>query len=243
MVMPAYNAALTLQKTVEEIPENLVDEILLVDDGSSDNTVEIARSLGITVIEHERTLGYGGNQKTCYRYALEHGYDMIIMLHPDYQYDSRMVDVLIKPIRLGLCDFMMGNRIRTRSEALRGGMPFYKYISNRLLTLIENIVLGQNLGEMHSGLRAYSRRLLEIVPFERNSDDFVFDSQMIAQSVYFGFRLGDVPVEVRYMKEASSIDFGRSLKYGLCTLWTLARYALACMGIRGRLFEGGGGSR
>jgi glycosyltransferase involved in cell wall biosynthesis len=237
VVMPAYNAETTLERTVNDIPLNVVDEILLVDDCSKDRTVEIARSLGITVIEHDRTKGYGGNQKTCYNYALEHGFDIVVMLHPDYQYDSRMISALIKPIELGVCDFMLGNRIRTRRETLRGGMPLYKYISNRVLTIIENVVLGQNLGETHSGLRAYSRRLLTVVPFMKNSNDFVFDSQMIAQATFFGFRLGDVPVEVRYMKEASSINFIRSSRYGILTIWTLIEYILAHMGIPWKIFK------
>jgi len=226
VVMPAYNAESTLEATLSEIPESSVDEIILVDDCSSDNTVAIARDLGLTVVVHEQNLGYGGNQKTCYRLALERDADVVVMLHPDLQYDGKVVPVMIDLLRNDHCDVLLGNRIRTRHEALEGGMPVYKYIANRGLTMIENIWLGQNLGECHSGLRAYTRRVLETLPWERNSDDFVFDSQFIVQSVHFGFRLGDVPVPVRYMKEASSINFVRSSTYGLQTLWTLAQWTL-----------------
>ncbi len=222
--MPAYNAALTLRKTVGDIPPGTVDEIILVDDASRDNTVEVARELGLTVIVHEKNLGYGGNQKTCYRHALETGADFIVMIHPDYQYDSRVIPVAVEILKLGICDFVLGSRIRTRQEALAGGMPVYKYISNRALTVTENILLGQNLGDFHSGFRAYTRQVLETIPYEVNSNDFVFDSQFLAQSVYFGFKLGDIPVPVRYFAEASSINFRRSLKYGLTTLWVMARY-------------------
>jgi glycosyltransferase involved in cell wall biosynthesis len=235
--MPAFNAEKTLQKTIDDIPADIVDEILLVDDCSSDGTVALARSMGVTVIEHDQNRGYGANQKTCYNYALEKGYDIIVMLHPDYQYDSRMIDVLIKPITLGVCDFMLGNRIRTRNESLQGGMPVYKYFANRVLTLIENIVLSQNLGETHSGLRAYSRSVLEVIPFMRNSNDFIFDTQMIVQAVLFGFRLGDIPVPVRYMREASSINFSRSVRYGTLTLWTLCQYVLAHAGFSFDIFR------
>lgn len=237
VVMPAYNAEQTLRKTVEDIPSNTVDEILLVDDCSEDGTVQLAKSLGIKVIEHQSTRGYGANQKTCYNYALKNGFDIIVMLHPDYQYDARMIDVLIKPIQLGICDFMLGNRIRTREESRKGGMPRYKYLANRTLTIIENIVLGQNLGEMHSGLRAYNRGFLEEIPYMKNSDDFIFDTQMIVQAVVFGFRLGDIPVPVRYMKEASSINFRRSSRYGLLTLWTLGKYILSLMGLEFEIFR------
>jgi glycosyltransferase involved in cell wall biosynthesis len=226
VVMPAYNAESTLQGTLAEIPEGSVDEVILVDDCSSDNTVEIARDLGLTVVEHEQNLGYGGNQKTCYRMALERDADVVVMLHPDLQYDGKVVPVLIDLLRNDHCDVLLGNRIRTRYEALDGGMPIYKYIANRGLTMIENIWLAQNLGEFHSGMRAYTRRVLETIPWERNSDDFVFDSQFLVQAVHFGFRLGDIPVPVRYMKEASSINFQRSSTYGLLTLWTLLQWTL-----------------
>ncbi len=223
-VMPAYNAAATLRQTVADIPAGSVDEIILVDDGSRDNTVEIARDLGLTVVIHDENLGYGGNQKTCYRCALEAGADFIVMIHPDYQYDSRVVPAAIEFLRLGICDCVLGSRIRTRREALDGGMPLYKYIANRGLTIAENMLLGQNLGDFHSGFRAYRRAVLETIPFEHNSNDFVFDSEFLAQAVHFGFKLGDVPVPVRYFSEASSINFRRSLRYGCATLLVMARY-------------------
>jgi hypothetical protein len=170
--------------------------------------------------------GYGGNQKTCYREALARGADIVVMIHPDYQYDARLVPFLTGFIEADVCDVVFGSRIRTRWEALSGGMPAYKYFFNRLLTVVENLVLGQNLGETHSGFRAYSRRVLEVLPWEGNSDDFVFDQQFIVQAVHFGFRLGDVPVPTRYERDSSSINFRRSAVYGLSTLWTLVRWVL-----------------
>jgi glycosyltransferase involved in cell wall biosynthesis len=225
-VMPAYNAAATLRRTVGDIPAGSVHEVVLVDDCSRDDTVAVARELGLTVIVHERNTGYGGNQKTCYRRALDSGADFIVMIHPDYQYDSRLIPVAVEILRLGICDCVLGSRIRTRAETLAGGMPIYKYISNRILTIVENIALGQNLGDFHSGFRAYTRKVLETIPFERNSDDFVFDSQFLAQAVAFGFKLGDIPVPVRYFAEASSINFRRSLQYGLATLGVMGRFWL-----------------
>lgn len=230
-VMPAYNAAKTLEQTVADIPKGSVDEIILVDDCSSDNTVEIAEKLGLTVIQHEQNTGYGGNQKSCYARALENGADVVVMIHPDYQYDSRVVPVAVEILRLGICDVIMGSRIRTRKEALDGGMPGWKYIANRCLTITENIALGQNLGDFHSGFRAYRREVLDTVPWRENTDDFAFDSQFLAQSVYFGFKLGDIPVPVRYFDEASSINFSRSVKYGLTTLWILAQFWLQKLGL------------
>jgi len=223
-VMPAYNAAATLERTVNDIPPGAVDEIILVDDCSSDQTVEIAERLGLTVIRHDRNRGYGGNQKTCYKHALEAGADYVVMVHPDYQYDARVVPVAVEILRLDICDCVLGSRIRTRREALAGGMPVHKYLANRALTIVENVVLGQNLGEFHSGFRAYRRELLETIPFEANSDDFVFDSQLLVQAIYFGFRLGDIPVPVRYFEEASSINFKRSVVYALQTLFTLFQF-------------------
>jgi glycosyltransferase involved in cell wall biosynthesis len=237
-VMPAYNAARTLERTVADIPPGCVDEIILVDDCSKDNTVEIAERLGLTVIRHEKNLGYGGNQKTCYQRALQNGADYIVMIHPDYQYDSRVIPAAIEFIRLGICDFIMGSRIRTRREALDGGMPPWKYIANRCLTLTENIALGQNLGDFHSGFRAYRRGVLEKIPFMGNSNDFVFDSEFLAQAVYFRFKLGDIPVPVRYFDEASSINFRRSVTYGFATLNVLAKYLARKAGIwRSPLFN------
>lgn len=238
VVMPAYNAAATVARTVRDIPTGSVDEIILVDDCSKDNTVEVAQSLGLTVVRHEKNLGYGGNQKTCYRIALEHGADYVVMVHPDYQYDSRVIPAAIDILKLGICDMMLGSRIRTRREALQGGMPIYKYISNRILTFTENVALGQNLGDFHSGFRAYTREVLETVPWEVNSNDFVFDSQFLAQSVYFGFKLGDIPVPVRYFDEASSINFRRSCIYGLATLRVLQQYWFRTLGLtRNKLFN------
>ncbi len=224
--MPAYNAASTLERTVADIPKGSVDEVILVDDGSQDDTVAIARRLGLTVIEHDKNRGYGGNQKTCYETALAKNADFIVMIHPDYQYDSRVIPVAVEILRLGICDCVLGSRIRTRREALDGGMPLYKYLANRALTLMENVVLGQNLGDFHSGFRAYTREMLEVLPWQENSEDFVFDSQFLAQAVHFGFKIGDIPVPVRYFAEASSINFRRSLKYGFSTLGVLFRFAM-----------------
>lgn len=236
-VMPAYNAELTLERTVADIPPGSVDEIIVVDDCSRDRTVEVAQRLGLTVVRHEKNLGYGGNQKTCYRLALDRGADYVVMIHPDYQYDSRVIPVAVEIIRLGICDFVMGSRIRTRREVLTGGMPLYKYIANRCLTFIENVALGQNLGDFHSGFRAYRREVLETLPYEQNSNDFVFDTQFLAQAVYFGFKLGDIPVPVRYFDEASSINFRRSVTYGLATLGVIGLYWLKKLGVsRSQLF-------
>ena len=226
VVLPAYNAANTLEMTFRDLDTDFVDEIILVDDRSTDDTVKIAEDLGITVIRHENNRGYGSNQKTCYAVALDHGADYVVMVHPDYQYDARIVEHAVGILALGICDVMLGNRIRTRAETLQGRMPLVKYVANRGLTIIENILAGQNLGEWHSGFRAYTRRVLETIPFERNSDDFVFDSQFLLQSVHFGFRLGDLPVPVRYFDEASSINLWRSTEYGLRTLWTFGQWHL-----------------
>ena len=241
-IMPAYNAAATLQRTVADIPAGCVDEIVLVDDCSSDETVDIARRLGLTVITHEDNLGYGGNQKSCYTEALARGADYVVMIHPDYQYDARMIPAAIEALRLNICDVVLGNRIRTRWEALEGGMPGWKYVANRILTATENIALGQNLGDFHSGFRAYTRRVLKTIPWQGNSDDFVFDSQFLGQAVYFGFKLGDIPVPVRYFDEASSINFRRSVRYGCGTLWVLAQYWLQKLRLgRFRLFTASSG--
>src|SRR5215468_3561238 len=230
-VMPAYNAEKTLAATLADMPPGSVDEVLLVDDGSRDRTVPIARELGLTVIEHPRNRGYGGNQKTCYRQALERGADIVVMIHPDYQYDSRVIPHALGFIELGICDIVLGSRIRSRREALAGGMPVYKYVSNRFLTAVENLALGQNLGDFHSGFRVYRREVLERIPYEGNSDDFVFDTQFLVQAVRLGFRLGDIPVPVRYFDEASSINFRRSLRYGLLTLGVVGQYWLDRLGL------------
>lgn len=238
VVLPAYNAARTLEKTIRDIPPGCVDEIILVDDASSDDTVAIAQGLGVTVVRHDRNMGYGANQKTCYRMALERGAGFVVMLHPDYQYDSRVIPHAVGIVRLGICDVMLGNRVRTRRECLAAGMPLYKYLGNRFLTFVENLALGQNLGEFHSGFRVYRRRVLETVPFARNDDGFVFDTQLLVQAVHFGFKLGDLPVPTRYFREASSISFKRSVGYGCRTLFTVALwFAHRCRIVRSRLFS------
>ncbi len=237
VIMPAYNAARTLKKTYDDIPKDLVDRIILVDDVSQDNTVEIAESLGLKVIVHIQNKGYGGNQKTCYIEALKEGADVVVMLHPDHQYDSKLVPELVRPIIEGVADMVMGSRMLD-GRALEGGMPLYKFIANKFLTGVENLTLGLKMTDLHSGFRAYSRELLETVPFLLNSDDFVFDSEMIAQAAAFGFRLAEIPVRARYFKEASSVNFKVSTIYGFKTLFTLLKYLLHKLGIvRQRQFE------
>jgi glycosyltransferase involved in cell wall biosynthesis len=231
VVMPAYNAEKTLVKTLSDIPEGSADEIILVDDHSQDNTAELARAHGIRVIEHSENRGYGANQKTCYSEALRCGADIIVMIHPDYQYDPRLVPFATGFISAGVCDVVIGSRIRTRHETLAGGMPVYKYFSNRILTMIENIVLGQNLGDFHSGFRVYKREVLERIDYSHNSDDFVFDTEFLAQAVFHGFRIGDIPIPTRYAPESSSIDFRGSIKYGSQTLLVMAKYLLHQSGV------------
>ncbi len=231
VVMPAYNAEKTLERTVQDIPRDWVDEIILVDDCSCDKTVEISKKLGLTTIVHKENRGYGGNQKTCYHEALKRNADIVIMIHPDYQYDPRLTPIMRALISNGVCDVVLGNRIRTRREALNGGMPLYKYFANRFLTILENFVMGQNLGEWHSGLRAYSRQVLETLRWEQNSDDFVFDQEFLMQAAACGFKLGDVPVAARYFEEASSINFIRSSVYGLATVYRLGRCLLHRAGL------------
>lgn len=218
VVLPAYNAEMTLKQTILDIPKGSVDLLILVDDASQDKTVEVAKKLGIKTFLHKKNKGYGGNQKTCYTQALKFGADIIIMLHPDYQYDPRLLPLLIAPIKLGYFDIMLGSRIRSRRESLAGGMPAYKYFSNRALTFIENLVLGLNLTEYHTGYRAYSRKVLEKVNFKKFSNDFIFDQEMLIQAHKKGFKIGEVSVPVKYFPEASSINFLRSVKYGLETL-------------------------
>lgn len=231
VVMPAYNAVKTLKKTLDDIPKGSTDEIILVDDASRDGTAALATELGIKVIVHSKNMGYGGNQKTCYKAALDAGADIIVMLHPDYQYDPRILPYISGLIKEDICDVMLANRIRTRKEAIMGGMPLYKYVSNRFLTFVENIFLGLNLGEYHTGYRAYSRRFLETIPWEKNSDDFVFDQQLLIQAAALGFRVGEVPVPAKYFDDASSINFSRSFQYGIETLLNLARFTLHKSGI------------
>ena len=217
-VMPAYNAAKTLKKTYADIPRGVVSKVILVDDGSRDTTVTVAKKLGIQVVVHPQNRGYGGNQKTCYTLALSQGADIVVMIHPDYQYDSSLTGELVRPILQKRFDVMLGSRIRTREEAMKGGMPLYKYISNRFLTFIENMVLGQNLSEYHTGFRAYTKGVLTKIPFHKYSDDFVFDQQILFGAVAVGARIGEIPVPIRYFPEASSINFKRSANYGLSIL-------------------------
>ncbi len=230
VTMPAYNAAKTLLKTFEDIPKGLVSEIIMVDDCSSDDTVAIGSSLDIKVIQHPHNVGYGGNQKTCYLEALRDNADIVIMLHPDYQYDPRKIPEMIAPILSGEADIVLGSRF-IGGGALKGGMPMYKFISNRFLTTCQNWVLGTKLSEFHTGYRAYSRRFLETVPFLRNSIQFVFDAQILCQAVYFGFRISEIGVETRYFPEASSINFWNSAKYGLGVLGSLITFWRAKHGL------------
>lgn len=226
VVMPAYNAEKTLERTVKDFPPHLVTKIILVDDGSSDKTVEIAHRLGLTVFVHTANLGYGGNQKTCYWEALKENPDVVVMVHPDYQYDSSLVGELVRPILEGRYDMMYGNRIRTRSEVLTGGMPKMKYLLNRLYCILENFVIGANFSEYFSGLRAYSAGLLHAVPFQRFSSDFVFDQELMISAYANGFRIGEIDIPVRYFSEASSIQLVKGGKYLFDTLMLLFRYIL-----------------
>ncbi|HEY5630213.1 MAG TPA: glycosyltransferase family 2 protein [Candidatus Limnocylindrales bacterium] len=231
IVMPAYNAAKTLERTYADIPHDIVHHVILVDDVSRDETVEVAHKLGLEVISHRQNLGYGGNQKTCYDRALEWGADVVVMLHPDYQYDATRIPALVAPIVAGETDLMLGSRFL--GDPLAGGMPRWKYISNRFLTGVENVAFGLHLSEYHTGLRAYSRRLLETIPYRLNSDDFVFDQDLIAQVVAArGFAIGEIAVPTRYFDEASSVNFKRSVVYGLSTLRVVGRYLLHRTGVR-----------
>jgi len=217
VVMPAYNAAKTIRKTYSEIPFNVVDEVILVDDKSSDETIKVAQELGILTIAHERNLGYGGNQKTCYKVALEKGADIVIMLHPDYQYTPKLITAMVSLIAEGLFDCVLGSRI-LGVGALKGGMPLYKYIANRFLTLFENLLLDYKLSEYHTGYRVFSKEILQTLPLDNNSNDFVFDNQMLAQIIYAGFNIGEITCPTLYFEDASSINFSRSVKYGFGVL-------------------------
>jgi glycosyltransferase involved in cell wall biosynthesis len=219
VVLPAYNAAKTLEKTVQEIPANIVDVVILTDDASRDETVLIAEKLGLVTLRHDRNRGYGGNQKTCYAAALEHGADIVVMLHPDYQYTPKLITAMVSMIAYDEYDAVMGSRILGRG-ARKGGMPLYKYISNRVLTLLENLLIGEKLSEYHTGYRAWSRTVLERLPLRSCSDDFVFDNQMLVQAFYFGFRIGEISCPTKYFEEASSINFRRSVTYGFGVLGT-----------------------
>ncbi len=230
-VLPAYNAGETLRRTVDELDRTVVDEVLLVDDASSDDTMEQAERLGLVSIRHEENRGYGANQKSCYKAALDLGADIVVMLHPDYQYSPLLVPALAAMIAYGQYDFVLGSRILAQNSMARG-MPAYKYAANRVLTLLENLVLRQKLSEYHTGLRAYSKDLLEALPFERNSDDFVFDNQIIAQAVVYGAKIGELSCPTRYAADSSSISFSRSVRYGLGVLRTTAQYRLHVNGVR-----------
>jgi len=225
VVMPAYNAARTLEATYRGLAMDVVDEVILVDDVSHDDTVDIAERLGLKVVVHIQNRGYGGNQKTCYLEALRSGADVVVMVHPDNQYDSTLVPQMIQPILDGTADIVLGSRMLS-GTALSGGMPWWKYVANRFLTLVENATFGLRLSEYHTGFRAYSRRLLETLPFLLNSDNFVFDQEIMAQAVTFGFRVGEIPVPTRYFAEASSVNFERSVEYGLDVLRLMVRYSL-----------------
>ena len=226
IVMPAYNAAHTLEKTYNDIPKNIASETILVDDQSHDKTVEIANKLGIKTFLHNKNLGYGGNQKTCYREALKLKADIVVMLHPDYQYDPKLIPFLIEPIKQDVFDIMLGSRVRTRKDVLEGGMPLYKYLGNRLLTFLENLVLGLNLSEYHTGFRAYSKKVLKKLPLEKFSNDFVFDQQILISAHSFKFRIGEIFVPTKYFPEASSINLQLSIRYGILTLYQLVKYTI-----------------
>jgi len=237
VVLPAYNAAKTLELTYREIPHDIVDEVILVDDASRDDTAARANELGIHTIIHSENRGYGGNQKTCYAEALSHGADVVVMVHPDYQYSPRLITAMASMVLSGHYDVVLGSRI-LGGRSLKGGMPLYKYIANRFLTLVENLALGVKLSEYHTGYRAFSRRVLESLPLNANSDDFVFDNEMLAQSVYLGFRIGEISCPTKYFEDASSINFRRSVKYGFGVLATSLKFLLQRWGImRSSIFE------
>ena len=238
VVLPAFNAGRTLAATFTEIPPAVVDDIILVDDASTDDTLEVAKRLGIFAVAHDRNKGYGGNQKTCYRFALERGADIVIMLHADYQYSPKLLLPMASMLCSGFFDVVLGSRI-LGIGALAGGMPMYKYIANRGLTFVQNLLLGHKLSEYHTGYRGFTRAVIESLPVERNSDDFIFDNQMLSQVIYRGFRVGEISCPTKYFPEASSIDFRRSVIYGLGVLRTSLSFRLARLGFdRGTIFEG-----
>ena len=239
VIMPAYNAEKTLEKTYNEIYQNFVDEIILVDDFSSDETKEIAKRLDITTIVHEKNKGYGANQKSCYKAALKAGADIVIMLHPDYQYTPKLIPAIVSMMAFGEYDAVIASRMLGNS-ALKGGMPMYKYISNRFLTEFENIVTGEKLSEYHTGFRGFTREILEKLPLEDCSDDFIFDNQMLALILYNGYKIGEISCPTKYFAEASSINFIRSCKYGLEVLLVSLKYRFAKMGLKIKLFSAGG---
>jgi glycosyltransferase involved in cell wall biosynthesis len=226
VVMPAYNAARTLEDTVRAIPSGYYDEIVVVDDHSRDDTIERARALNLKAIRHPHNVGYGGNQKTCYMEALRDGAAIVVMLHPDGQYDPAIIPEMIRPIHDGQADMVLGSRMMVPGAARRGGMPLWKRLANRFLTSVENLAMGRRFAECHTGYRAYSRRFLETVPFLRNSNGFVFDTEVIFQAVHFGLPVVEVPVTSRYFADASSVGFRQGVVYGLGTLWTALRFVL-----------------
>jgi glycosyltransferase involved in cell wall biosynthesis len=237
VVMPAYHAGRTLEATWRDLPHDIVDDVVVVDDASDDDTVAVARLLGLEVILHPQNMGYGANQKTCYAEALARRADIVVMVHPDYQYDPRLVTAMAGMIGSGVYDMVIGSRI-LGGGALRGGMPVWKYVANRVLTLFENILLGAKLSEYHSGYRAFARSLLDAMPWQQNSDDFVFDNEILAQAIVGGFRIGEISVPTRYFAEASSIDFPRSVRYGFGVVRTALLAGLARLGLyRHRLFR------
>ena len=231
VVLPAFNAERTLELTVRQIPQGIADEILLVDDSSSDHTVQVAEALGVRTFVHDQNRGYGANQKTCYREALKLGADIVVMLHPDYQYEPKLLPAMAGMIASGVYDVVLGSRILGRT-ARQGGMPLYKYISNRALTAFQNLLLGSKLSEFHTGYRAYSRKVLETLPIMANSDDFVFDNQILAQVVAFGYSIGEISCPTKYFPEASSINFARSVKYGFGVVGTSLEFRMWRHGLR-----------
>jgi glycosyltransferase involved in cell wall biosynthesis len=240
VVMPAFNAARTLERTYRDLPLDIVDEVLLVDDGSADTTAELSRGLGLITLRHERNMGYGKNQKTCYREALKRGADIVVMVHPDYQYSPKLVLPLAGMIAFGEYDAVIASRI-LGNGALEGGMPVYKYIANRFLTAFQNLLIGQKLSEYHTGYRAFSREVLEALPLEENTDDFLFDNEMLAQIVFFKYRIGEISCPTRYFEEASSINFTRSVRYGFGVLATSIQFRLQRMGLGSfRIFASNG---
>jgi glycosyltransferase involved in cell wall biosynthesis len=225
VVLPAYNAEKTLKKTYDEIPKDIVDEIILTDDASQDRTIEIAKALGLKTFIHEKNIGYGGNQKTCYLEALKRGADVVVMLHPDYQYPPRLVTAMAALITSDMFDVVLGSRI-LGNRAMKGGMPLYKYVANRILTLVENNLIGEKLSEYHTGFRAFSREVLLNLPILEDSDDFIFDNQILLQAFYFGYRVGEITAPSVYSAESSSINFRRSVEYGCGVLLAALRYML-----------------
>ncbi len=230
VVLPAYNAEKTLKNTYQEIPFDIVDDVILVDDFSTDRTTAIAAGLGIETITHIENLGYGGNQKTCYRAAMQRGADIIVMLHPDYQYTPKLISAMTYLLESGEFDVVLGSRI-LGGQAVKGGMPIYKYINNRVLTLVQNILLDAKLSEYHTGYRAFTRKVLETIPWEKNSNDFVFDNQMLSQIIYAGFRVAEITCPSKYFPDASSINFMRSVMYGIGCLITSVQFRLSKLGI------------